>query len=62
MSVALIRPTVIDRRYRLFPPLFLDQMTQLAFHRFKGVMDDFGERFVRAVVSLFLVGDELVAA
>ena len=45
-----------------FVPLFLDDAAQFAFHRFERVVDHFGERIVRAVVRLFLVGDEFVAA
>jgi hypothetical protein len=37
-------------------------MPQLALHRFECVVDDFVERFVRAVVLLFLVGYQLVPA
>jgi hypothetical protein len=42
-------------------PLFLDEMPQLAFHRFESVVDNFGQRGVRAVVHLLFVGDEFVA-
>ena len=36
-------------------------MAQLAFHRFESVVDNFGQRGVRAVIHLLFVGDELVA-
>ena len=44
----------------LFAALFLDEMAQLALHRFERVVNDFVERFVRAVVHLLLVTDQLV--
>lgn len=36
-------------------------MAQLPFHRFESVVDNFGQRGVRAVVHLLFVGDEFVA-
>ena len=42
--------------------LFVDDATQLAFHRLEGVVNGFGERFVPAIVRLFLIGHQLVAA
>jgi len=36
-------------------------MAQLAFHRFESVVDNFGQRGVRATVHLLFVGDEFVA-
>jgi hypothetical protein len=47
---------------RSLPPLFLDEMAQLALHGFEGVVDHFVERIVRAVVFPLFVGDELVTA
>ena len=44
----------------LFASLFFDKMAQLAFHGLERVVDDFLERFVRIVVLLSLIGDELV--
>src|ERR1700731_824483 len=46
---------------RLFAALFLDEMAQLALHRFERVVNHFVERFVRAVVHLLFFGHELVA-
>jgi hypothetical protein len=40
--------------------LFLHQMTQLAFHRFESVVDNFGQRRVRTVVHLLFFGDQFV--
>jgi hypothetical protein len=45
-----------------FAPLNVDEVAQLAFHRFKGVVDHFVKRIVRAVVFLLFVSDELVTA
>ena len=42
--------------------LLVDDATQLAFHRLEGVVNGLGERFVPAIVRLFLIGDELVAS
>jgi hypothetical protein len=36
-------------------------MAQLAFHRFEGVVNYFGQGRVRAVVRLLFVGDEFMA-
>src|ERR1700676_4459606 len=60
-SKSLLRRARFGMRF-YFAPLHVDEMTQLALHRFKRVVDDFGNRFVRAVVLLFFVRDELVAA
>ena len=57
----LLRRTRFGVRFH-FASLHVDEMTQLALHRFKSVVDDFGNWFVRAVVLLFFVRDELVAA
>ena len=43
-----------------FVPLLIDDTPQFALHRFECVVDDFGERFVRAVVSLLFISHELV--
>jgi len=45
-----------------FAPLDVNEVTQLALHRFKGVVDHFVKRIVSAVVLLLFVGDELVTA
>src|SRR5438876_3377790 len=45
-----------------FAPLLFDDVSQLAFHRLECVMDHFGQRFVRAVVFLLFVRDQLVPA
>jgi len=45
-----------------FAPLNVDEVTQLAFHGFEGVVDHFVKRIVGAVVFLLLVGDEFVTA
>ena len=37
-------------------------MAQLALHRLEGVVDDFGQRLVRAVVHWFFVGHQFVPA
>jgi hypothetical protein len=42
--------------------LLVDDATQFAFHRLESVVNGLGERFVPAIVRLFLIGDELVAA
>ena len=42
------------------PPLLLHKMAQLSLHRLESIVDDFGQRGVRAVVHLLFVGDELV--
>ena len=42
--------------------LLVDDTTQFAFHGFEGVVNGFGERFVPAIVRLFLIGDQLVAS
>ena len=60
-SKSLLRRARFGVRFH-FAPLHVDEVTQLALHRFKRVVDDFGNRFVRAVVLLFFVRDELVAA
>jgi hypothetical protein len=44
----------------LLPALLFDQVAQLAFHGFEGVVDDLGQRFVGAVGHLFFVGDKFV--
>ena len=44
----------------LFASLFLDQVTQLTFHGFEGVMHDFRQRLMRPVIHLFLLGHEFV--
>jgi hypothetical protein len=38
----------------------LHKMAQLAFHRFESVVDNFGQRGVRAVIHLLFVGDKFV--
>ncbi len=43
-------------------PLDVDEVAQLAFHGFEGVVDHLVKRIVRAVVFLLLVGNELVTA
>lgn len=43
-------------------PLDVDEVAQLAFHGFEGVVDHFVKRIVGAVVLLLFVGDELVTA
>ncbi len=43
-----------------FPALFLHEMAQLPLHRLEGVMHDFAQRVVRAVVVLFFLSDKLV--
>jgi len=48
-------------RENLFTPLLLDEVTQLALHRLKGVVDHFVEWIVRAVVHLPFIGNELVS-
>ncbi len=45
----------------LLAALLLHKMAQLAFHRFESVVDNFGQRAVRAAVHLLFVGDEFVA-
>ena len=45
-----------------FAPLNVDEVTQLAFHGFEGVVDHFVKRIVRAVVLLLFVGNKLVTA
>src|SRR5439155_23778430 len=47
---------------RLLSPLLLNKMAQLALHRLEGVVDDFGQRLVRAVVHWFFVGHQFVPA
>ena len=42
--------------------LFVDDATQFAFHRLEGIVNGFGERFVPAIVGLFLIGHQLMAA
>jgi hypothetical protein len=44
----------------LLAPLFFDEVAQLALHGLERVMDHFIERFVRAVVVLFFVGNQFV--
>ena len=44
----------------LLATLFLDEVTQLALHRFESVVDHFVERLMRTVIFLLLVGHELV--
>ena len=46
----------------LLSPLLLDQVAQLALHRFEGVVDDFGQRLVCAVIHWFFVGHQFVPA
>jgi hypothetical protein len=43
-----------------FVPLFIHETPKLALHRLERIMDNFGERGVRAVVHLLLVRDKLV--
>jgi hypothetical protein len=45
-----------------FAPLNVDEVAQLALHRFEGVVDHFVEGIVRAIVFLLLVGNKLVTA
>jgi hypothetical protein len=45
-----------------FAALFLYDIAQLAFHRFEGVVDDFGQRLVRAIILLLLFGYQLMPA
>src|ERR1043166_5028239 len=40
--------------------LFFDEVAELTLHDFEGVVDDFVERLVGAVVHLLFVRDELV--
>jgi hypothetical protein len=61
-----VRCQRLFRRARLgvgfdFVPLFVHYAAQLALHGFECVVDHFVDRFVRAVVHLFLVGDEFVS-
>jgi hypothetical protein len=56
----LFRRTHVGVGFNVAPLLF-HNATQLAFHGFKCVVDDFFERFVSAVIHLPFIGHKLVA-
>ena len=58
------RAIEVNRPYLdgLLSSLLLDQVAQLALHRLEGVVDDFGQRLVRAVVRWFFVSHQFVSA
>ena len=45
---------------RLFAALFLDEMAQLALHRFERVVNHFVERLVRTVIHLLFVAHQFM--
>ena len=49
------QPTFANFPIPLFPALLFHQVAQLAFHRFKSVVNYLGQSFVRTVVRLCLV-------
>lgn len=44
-----------------FMPLFIDDVSQLALHRFESIVNRLVQRLVRAVIHLLFFRDELVA-